>query len=293
LSHIIVTRIQGVPWEKQVDGYFNGDGTQKRSDSLYVGESNVKGVEKAPLYIPTSVITKATREQQGSRSAHGMTENFIKNSIFLYLDPQKNRTDTWFHSLRLQLPSGKTMYGSIGRISYADGDVKIQGVPWEKLVDGYFNGDGMQKRSDSLYVGEANVNPMIDNLGSDATIHIRNEKKLNQMLPGNQILKSLELLAKVKLDSDSIANNSDSVKQNLSERVTHHCNTYRRIKFSTDIGLNECTNCDKLKSTKANARRTAAAYQTLQNRKWRKDHENCCPVRKRRSVPAFWTCCRI
>ena len=68
-----------------------------------------------------------------------MTENFIKNSIFLYLDPQKNRTDTWFHSLRLQLPSGKTMYGSIGKISYADGDVKIQGVPWEKLLNRSLN----------------------------------------------------------------------------------------------------------------------------------------------------------
>lgn len=61
-------------------------------------------------------------------------ENFLKNSEFLYLDPNKNRTNAWMHGLGLQLPSGTTKYGSIGRVSYADGDVKIQGVPWENLV---------------------------------------------------------------------------------------------------------------------------------------------------------------
>lgn len=61
-------------------------------------------------------------------------ENFLKLSNYLYLDPNKKRTDTWFQSLGLQLPSGNTMYGSIGNISYADGDVKIQGIPWEKLA---------------------------------------------------------------------------------------------------------------------------------------------------------------
>ncbi len=40
---------------------------------------------------------------------------------------------------------------------------------------------------------------MLENLGYDATVFIRNENKLNQMLSGNQILKSLELLAKVEL----------------------------------------------------------------------------------------------
>ena len=38
-----------------------------------------------------------------------------------------------------------------------------------------------------------------------------NENKLNQMLPGNQILKSLELLAMVKPDEQSIAEPQENV----------------------------------------------------------------------------------
>ena len=60
-------------------------------------------------------------------------ENFMKSSTFLYIDPNKKRTDTWCQRLGLQLPSGNTMYGSIGRISYADGDVNIQGVSGEEI----------------------------------------------------------------------------------------------------------------------------------------------------------------
>ncbi len=50
-------------WEEQVQGYFSNDGTIKSSDSLYLGESSVNGVEDAPMYIPTSVIAKAIRPQ--------------------------------------------------------------------------------------------------------------------------------------------------------------------------------------------------------------------------------------
>lgn len=45
---------------------------------------------------------------------------------------------------------------------------------------------------------------------------VKNENKLNQMLPGNQILKSLELLAKVELDDGSVAENSDNVNEKIS-----------------------------------------------------------------------------
>ena len=39
------------------------------------------------------------------------------------------------------------------------------------------------------------------------------ENKLNSLLPGNQILKSLELLAKVELVGDNVTNNPPTVKK--------------------------------------------------------------------------------
>ena len=60
-------------------------------------------------------------------------QNFLIHSKFLYLDPEKNRTDMWLHSVGLQLPFDTTTYGPIGRITYSDGNVNIQAVPFEKI----------------------------------------------------------------------------------------------------------------------------------------------------------------
>lgn len=59
--------------------------------------------------------------------------------------------------------------------------------------------------------GRENIAAMLEKLGDGATIFVKNEDKLNQMLPGNQILKSLELLAKVELDEQSIAEQRENV----------------------------------------------------------------------------------
>ena len=69
-------------------------------------------------------------------SAYGKDniKNFIQRSDVLYLDPDKNRTDTWLQSVGLQLPSDTTIYGSIGTIAYQDGKVKIAGVPYEQYM---------------------------------------------------------------------------------------------------------------------------------------------------------------
>ncbi len=76
-------------------------------------------------------------------STYGKTKNFhkmVEESDVLYLDPDKNRTDTWLQGVRLQSPSYATAYGSIGSISYVDGFVNIQGVPWKELIGKSENG---------------------------------------------------------------------------------------------------------------------------------------------------------
>ena len=47
----------------------------------------------------------------------GNIQNLIDNSTIYYIDPQKQRTDTWLKALGLHLPSAITTYGSINSIS--------------------------------------------------------------------------------------------------------------------------------------------------------------------------------
>ena len=100
---------------------------------------------------------------------------------------QIKRTDSWLGLLRLQLPSSLANYGSISRVTLSDRD-----------VNGIISfGEGSEK------------------LSNDATVFVKNETKLNQMLPGNQILKSLALRAKVELDDSSVSGSGENVKHSV------------------------------------------------------------------------------
>lgn len=72
-------------------------------------------------------------------SAYGKDTNpagLIRGSELLYIDGNKNRTRSWMHGLGLQLPSDTTASGSIGNITYLDGKVKIEGIPFEQYMRG-------------------------------------------------------------------------------------------------------------------------------------------------------------
>lgn len=53
-------------------------------------------------------------------------QQYINENTILYLDPDKKRTNSWLSLNGLQLPVGENRYGSIRRISYADGKIKVQ-----------------------------------------------------------------------------------------------------------------------------------------------------------------------
>ena len=194
-----INNTRDMPWEDQVQGYFSNDGTIKSSDSLYLGESNVNGVKDAPMYIPTSVITKAIRPPRGSRSAHALSQknilslqDSIKNAPLVINDPVRNS------------------------IVYVTADQDSAGnyiiVTLEKNNDLY--GENAHKVT-SIH-GRENITAMLEKLGDDATVFVKNENKLNRMLPGNQILKSLALRAKVELDNSSVPNRPQSVNKQFS-----------------------------------------------------------------------------
>ena len=194
-----IANTRKMPWKEQVQGYFKNDKTIKSSDSLYLGESDVSGVENSPLYVPTSVITKAIRPPKGSRSAHSLTqadilklESGIKNAAAVIVNPERNA------------------------IVYLTGNRDSAGNYVIAAFD--MNNDlfGENAHKATSIHGRENIAAMLEKLGDGATIFVKNEDKLNQMLPGNQILKSLELLAKVELDEQSIAEQRENVNTDFS-----------------------------------------------------------------------------
>lgn len=190
-----IANTRGMPWKDQVRGYFSNDGTVKSSDSLYLGESSVEGVDNAPMYIPTSVITKAIRPPKGSRSAHALSQKNIlnlqegiKNAPVVIDNPARNS------------------------IVYVTADQDSAGNYIIAALDKSNDLYGETAHKVTSIHGRENIAAMLEKLGDDATIFVKNENKLNRMLPGNQILKSLALRAKVELDDNSVSGHGENVK---------------------------------------------------------------------------------
>ena len=190
-----IANTRDMPWKDQVRGYFSNDGTVKSSDSLYLGESSVEGVDNAPMYIPTSVITKAIRPPKGSRSAHALSQKNIlnlqegiKNAPVVIDNPARNS------------------------IVYVTADQDSAGNYIIAALDKSNDLYGETAHKVTSIHGRENIAAMLEKLGDDATIFVKNENKLNRMLPGNQILKSLALRAKVELDDNSVSGHGENVK---------------------------------------------------------------------------------
>ena len=190
-----IANTRNMPWKDQVQGYFGNDGTIKSSDSLYLGESSVEGVDNAPMYIPTSVITKAIRPPKGSRSAHALSrknilnlQEGIKNAPVVIDNPARNS------------------------IVYVTADQDSAGNYIIAALDKNNDLYGETAHKVTSVHGRESIAAMLEKLGEDATVFVKNENKLNQMLPGNQILKSLALRAKVELDGESISGRGENVK---------------------------------------------------------------------------------
>lgn len=190
-----IANTRDMPWKDQVRGYFSNDGTIKSSDSLYLGESSVEGVDNAPMYIPTSVITKAIRPPKGSRSAHALSQKNIlnlqegiKNAPVIIDNPARNS------------------------IVYVTADQDSAGNYIIAALDKSNDLYGETAHKVTSIHGRENIAAMLEKLGDDATIFVKNENKLNRMLPGNQILKSLALRAKVELDDNSVSGHGENVK---------------------------------------------------------------------------------
>ena len=120
----------------------------RQSDSRIVLFGELKDENGAPV---TAIVELQPTTMGGELldmnvvvSAYGKDSGpaaFVENSDLLYLDPNKNRTGKWMQGLGLQLPSDTTILGSVGTVTYQDGKVKIEGVPYKQYMQGAASGN--------------------------------------------------------------------------------------------------------------------------------------------------------
>ena len=219
--------------------------TSKQSDSRLVMFGSVKDAEGKPvtaiLELQPTNIGGEVEDINIVVSSYGKdnAKGFIESSGLVYIDPNRNRTESWLHGLRLQLPSDTTAFGSVRRISYQDGKVKIDSVPYLQYMQGRKkNAVKYQKRSfsdqvddvlagislrgNSVYVGE--TPDILGDIGLNTSLpmlttenHIRkaampkNDKKHQHGLTKEQLKSLPDKIANPALLMDSLNRNSNSV----------------------------------------------------------------------------------
>ena len=113
----------------------------KQEASRIIAYGNVYDANGAPVLAVVELKPRAKGGQvldvQLVKNAygknHGIAEQFEKSDV-MYLNPDKNRTNSWLQGLGLQLPSDTTRYGSIGSISYDGNYVKLTGIPYAQIT---------------------------------------------------------------------------------------------------------------------------------------------------------------
>lgn len=106
--------------------------SKTRSDSIVIF-GNLAAANGNSVMAAIDLTPKANGRMEADFSlissaysrADGNLKNLLKTSEYLYLD--KNRAASWLMQLRVQFPSGQPAMGSIGRITYENGSVKIDG----------------------------------------------------------------------------------------------------------------------------------------------------------------------
>lgn len=88
-----------------------------------IGNPVMVALELKPSYHGNEIGNVVKIASAYTRKKGKGLQEFINESDVLYLDENKNRTESWLQLLRLQLPSRVTNFGSISNITYVNKDV--------------------------------------------------------------------------------------------------------------------------------------------------------------------------
>ena len=139
--------------------------------------------------LDLSVITSAY--------GHSRLQRYLNENSILYIDPNKKRTNNWLSLNRLQLPLGENQYGSIRRITYTDGKVKIQNpIHMTQMQEKMFKaglidefGNPRFSKDDTIY-DSPEIEDLFDDYedsGNDEPVDVK--KLLRRMSPDEAIFR--------------------------------------------------------------------------------------------------------
>ena len=152
-------------------------------------------------------------------------QELINESDVLYLDENKNRTESWLQRLRLQLPSGVTNFGSISNVTYVNKDVN------GKI---YFDDEKNTYMRDVLRKAEENKKFSLD------TSQIKNRSFQNTVQAAPSIHEDFARSIQHEVDSGTFAYEVIHDRDSLA-RVNHALeqNGLDKYLYSLESKLNE------------------------------------------------------
>ncbi len=152
-------------------------------------------------------------------------QKLINESDVLYLDENKNRTESWFQLLRLQLPAEVTNFGSISNVTYVNKDVN------GKI---YFDDEKNSYMRDVLRKAEENKKFSLD------TSQIKNRSFQNTVQAAPSIHEDFARSIQHEVDSGTFAYEVIHDRDSLA-RVNHALqqNGLDKYLYSLESKLNE------------------------------------------------------
>lgn len=147
--------------------------------------------KKSTKLLNVSVITSAY--------AKSNLQRYINENSILYIDPDKKRTNKWLSLNRLQLPVGENRLGSIRRITYIGGKVKIENSknfsPMQAALEkaGVVNSSGISLLNNSENDTDFSEKILSDNQRasvSDAGMRLTDNAELSSLMRDNADYKA-------------------------------------------------------------------------------------------------------
>lgn len=227
-----IKNTRSLSWREQLDRYFSGN--LKSSDSLYLGKTpdylQAVQVEPAPVYVPTSVITKGMRlKKENSRSAHGLPKQIFENL-----------QDSMYNPVAVIYNPAKTALVFITDKLEAGNPVVISMQTNQDLYG------ELAHKVTSVYPRE-HMGALLENLDNTATIFVANKNKFDHLLSSAEISEASELEANIKLTDESgkllpgagksysgllAKSESDSIISDQNHSVNKEEDSIEALKFS-------------------------------------------------------------
>ena len=161
---------------------------QKSNNPVLVSIELLPQNKKATKLLNVSVITSAY--------AKNNLQRYINKNSILYINPNKKRTNKWLSLNRLQLPVGENRLGSVRRITYIDGKVKIENSK---------NSTPMQAALEKAGIVNSSGISLLDNSENDTKISeniLSNEVKASISDAGMRLTDDAELSSLMRSNAD-------------------------------------------------------------------------------------------